>query len=38
VKSGGRADDIDVLDIAPTFMSLLEEPVPATMSGRKLDI
>lgn len=38
VKSAGRTNDIDVLDIAPTFMSLLEEPVPAIMTGRILDV
>ncbi|HVY54415.1 MAG TPA: hypothetical protein VHC46_01520, partial [Thermodesulfobacteriota bacterium] len=38
VKTKGRSKDIDVLDIAPTFMSLLEEPVPEIMSGSGLDI
>jgi hypothetical protein len=38
VKSSGRTDDIDVLDIAPTLMSLLEEPVPVIMTGRRLDV
>lgn len=38
VKCTGKEDDIEVLDIAPTFMSLLDEPVPRVMSGRILDI
>lgn len=38
VKPLGKAGDIDVLDIAPTFMSLLEEPVPSAMKGRGLDL
>lgn len=38
VKSSGRTDDIGVLDIAPTLMSLLEEPVPVNMTGRRLDV
>jgi hypothetical protein len=38
VKAVGRTNDIAVLDIAPTFMSLLEEPVPAIMTGRILDV
>jgi predicted AlkP superfamily phosphohydrolase/phosphomutase len=38
VKKNGKIDNIEVLDIAPTFLSLLGEPVPAVMTGHKLDI
>ncbi len=38
VKKSGRIDNIEVLDIAPTLLSLLGEPVPDIMMGRKLDI
>jgi arylsulfatase A-like enzyme len=38
VKKNGKIDDIEVLDIAPTFLSLLGEPIPAVMTGHKLDI
>ncbi len=38
VKKRGKIDDIEVLNIAPTFLSLLGEPVPAAMTGQKLDI
>jgi predicted AlkP superfamily phosphohydrolase/phosphomutase len=38
VKKSGKIDNIEVLDIAPTFLSLLGEPVPDIMMGRKLDI
>lgn len=36
VKKSGKTDDINVLDIAPTFLSLIGEPVPAEMKGRPL--
>lgn len=38
VKTRGKAGDIEVLDIAPTLMTLLGEPVPAIMTGRRLDV
>ncbi|OGE23939.1 MAG: hypothetical protein A3J42_08255 [Candidatus Dadabacteria bacterium RIFCSPHIGHO2_12_FULL_53_21] len=38
VKKCGKIDDIEVLDIAPTFLSLLGEPIPAVMAGNKLNI
>lgn len=36
VKTGGKIDNIEVLDIAPTFLSLLGEHVPDVMAGREL--
>jgi predicted AlkP superfamily phosphohydrolase/phosphomutase len=38
VKTRGKTGDIEVLDIAPTLLTLLGEPVPAVMTGRKLDV
>jgi predicted AlkP superfamily phosphohydrolase/phosphomutase len=38
VKKCGKIGNIEVLDIAPTFLSLLGEPIPAVMTGHKLDI
>lgn len=38
VKRRGAAGDINVLDIAPTFLSLIGEPVPDEMQGRPIEI
>jgi predicted AlkP superfamily phosphohydrolase/phosphomutase len=38
VKTRGQTGDIEVLDIAPTMLALLGEPVPDTMTGRRLDV
>ncbi len=38
VRTGGKIDNIEVLDIAPTFLSMLGEPVPDVMPGRELSL
>lgn len=37
VKAGAEIADCNNLDIAPTLMALLGEPVPSVMTGRTLD-
>ena len=34
----GTIDGVDILDIAPTILSLLSQPVPAEMEGRPLNL
>jgi len=34
IKSGGKIDDIEILDLAPTILHIMNIPVPADMDGR----
>jgi predicted AlkP superfamily phosphohydrolase/phosphomutase len=34
ITAQGEGDDLDILDVAPTMLSLLKVPVPAQMQGR----
>ncbi|MEZ4548736.1 MAG: hypothetical protein R3B51_13950 [Thermodesulfobacteriota bacterium] len=38
VTKRGQAGDISVLDIAPTLLSLIGEPVPEDMKGLPLEL
>ncbi len=36
IEKYGKLDDIELLDLAPTFLSILNEPVPERMTGRAI--
>jgi predicted AlkP superfamily phosphohydrolase/phosphomutase len=38
IKKGGALDNAEIIDIAPTVLSLLDLPVPNDMDGKVLDI
>lgn len=38
IQSRGAIADIPLRDLAPTFLTLMEQPIPATMSGKSADI
>ena len=37
IRSAGNIGEVQMLDLAPTFLTLLNEPVPPEMKGRPAD-
>ena len=38
VRAGGHIEGAQLVDLAPTILALMDEPIPTTMDGRVLDI